>query len=116
LRPGFFDRESTMYAIFRAAGKQFRAEKGATLQLPLMDDVEPGATLTFDEVLLASDGTSVKAGTPLVKGARITAEVVGLVKGIKLYVWKFKRRKNYRRKTGHRQKYTEVRITDVKVG
>ena len=105
-----------MYAIFRAAGKQFRAEKGATLQLPLMDDVEPGATLTFDEVLLASDGTSVKAGTPLVKGARITAEVVGLVKGIKLYVWKFKRRKNYRRKTGHRQKYTEVRITDVKVG
>lgn len=105
-----------MYAIFRAAGKQFRAEKGAKLQLPLMDEAEPGSTLTFDEVLLASDGTSVKAGTPLVKGAKVTAEVVGLAKGIKLYIWKFKRRKNYRRKTGHRQKYTEVRITDVTVG
>jgi|SRR5690606_20850377 len=104
-----------MYAIFRAAGKQFRAEKGMTLELPLMD-VEPGSTLTFDEVLLASDGTTITAGAPLVKGAKVTAEVVGLAKGPKLYVFKFKRRKNYRRKTGHRQKYTAVRITDVKVG
>ncbi|MBL8980049.1 MAG: 50S ribosomal protein L21 [Gemmatimonadetes bacterium] len=104
-----------MYAIFRAAGKQFRAEKGMTLELPLMD-VEPGSTLTFDEVLLASDGTTITAGAPLVKGAKVTAEVVGLAKGPKLYIFKFKRRKNYRRKTGHRQKYTAVRITDVKVG
>jgi large subunit ribosomal protein L21 len=104
-----------MYAIIRAGGKQFRAEKGMTLQVPLMDDAVPGSTLTFDEVLLSSDGTTVKAGTPLVKGAKVTAEVIGLAKGIKLYVWKFKRRKNYRRKTGHRQKYTAVRITDVKV-
>jgi len=103
-----------MYAIIRAAGKQFRAEKGMKLQVPLMD-AEPGSKVTFDEVLLASDGTNVKAGTPLIKGAKVTAEVVGLVKGEKIYVWKFKRRKNYRRKTGHRQKYTEVRITDVKV-
>ena len=104
-----------MYAIFRAAGKQFRAEKGMTLELPLMD-VEPGSTLTFDEVLLASDGTTITAGAPLVKGAKVTAEVVGLAKGPKLYIFKFKRRKNYRRKTGHRQKYTAVRITDVTVG
>ena len=104
-----------MYAIFRAAGKQFRAEKGMTLELPLMD-VEPGSTLTFDEVLFASDGTTITAGAPLVKGAKVTAEVVGLAKGPKLYIFKFKRRKNYRRKTGHRQKYTAVRITDVKVG
>jgi large subunit ribosomal protein L21 len=104
-----------MYAIIRAAGKQFRAEKGMTLQVPLME-AEPGSKITFDEVLLASDGTTVKAGTPLVKGAKVTAEVIGLVKGIKIYVWKFKRRKNYRRKTGHRQRYTAVRITDVKVG
>ncbi len=104
-----------MYAIFRAAGKQFRAEKGMTLQVPLMD-VEPGSKLTFDEVLLTSDGDTIKAGTPLVKGASVTCEVVGLVKADKIYVWKFKRRKNYRRKTGHRQKYTEVRITGVKVG
>jgi large subunit ribosomal protein L21 len=104
-----------MYAIIRASGKQFRVEKGMSLQVPLMD-VEPGSKVTFDEVLLASDGDTVKAGTPLVKGAKVTAEVVGLVKASKIYVWKFKRRKNYRRKTGHRQKYTEVRITDVKVG
>ncbi|HXI20970.1 MAG TPA: 50S ribosomal protein L21 [Gemmatimonadales bacterium] len=104
-----------MYAIFRALGKQFRAEKGQTLKLPLMP-AEPGSKVTFDEVLLTSDGKSVKAGAPLVSGARVTAEVVGPSKGPKIYVWRFKRRKNVRRKTGHRQKYTEVRITDVKVG
>ena len=103
------------YAIFRALGKQFRAEKGKTLKLPLMV-AEPGAKVTFDEVLLSSDGTTIKAGAPLVKGARVEAEVVGHGKDDKIYVFKFKRRKNYRRKTGHRQKHTEVRITDVKVG
>jgi len=103
------------YAIFRALGKQFRAEKGKTLKLPLMV-AEPGAKITFDEVLLSSDGTTITAGAPLVKGAKVMAEVVGHGKDEKLYVFKFKRRKNYRRKTGHRQKHTEVRITDVKVG
>jgi len=104
-----------MYAIFRALGKQFRAEKGQTLQLPLMD-AEPGSTITFDEVLLTSDGEKVVAGTPTVKGAKVTGEVVGTAKGDKIYVFKFKRRKNYRRKTGHRQKYTEVLVTDVTLG
>ncbi len=104
-----------MYAIIQAAGKQFRAEKGMTLQVPLMT-AEPGSTVTFEEVLLTSDGSTIKAGTPFVAGAKVTAEVIGLAKGEKIYVFKFKRRKNYRRKTGHRQKYTEVRITDVKVG
>lgn len=104
-----------MYAIFRALGKQFKAEKGKTLRLPLME-AEPGSTVTFDEVLLTSDGEKVKAGTPTLKGAKVKAEVLGQVKGDKIYVFKFKRRKNYRRKTGHRQKFTEVRITDVKGG
>jgi large subunit ribosomal protein L21 len=104
-----------MYAIFRAQGKQFRAEEGKTIQLPRME-AEPGSKITFDEVLLASDGDTIVAGTPTVKGARVEAEVLGEKKGEKIYVFKFKRRKNYRRKTGHRQKYTEVRITDVKVG
>ena len=104
-----------MYAIFRTLGKQFRAEKGQTLRLPLMA-AKPGDKLTFDEVLLSSDGTTIRAGTPLVKGARVLAEVVGEGKEPKIYVFKFKRRKNYRRKTGHRQRYTEVRITDVQVG
>jgi large subunit ribosomal protein L21 len=104
-----------MYAIIRAGGKQFRAEKGKTLRLPLMD-AEAGAKVTFEEVLLSSDRQTIKAGTPLVKGAKVTGEVVGAGKEPKIYVFKFKRRKNYRRKTGHRQGYTEVRITDVKPG
>ena len=104
-----------MYAIFRASGKQFRAEKGKTIRLPLMD-AEAGAKITFDEVLLSSDGQTIKAGTPLVSGAKVVAEVIGVGKEPKIYVFKFKRRKNYRRKTGHRQKYTEVRITDLTLG
>ena len=104
-----------MYAIFRALGKQFRAEKGQTLRLPRMD-AEPGSKITFAEVLLASDGASVKVGTPLVKGAAVEAEVVREGKEKKIYVFKFKRRKNYRRKTGHRQRFTEVRVTDVRAG
>jgi large subunit ribosomal protein L21 len=104
-----------MYAIFRALGKQFRAEKGKTLRLPRMD-AEAGSKITFDEVLLSSDGETIRAGAPLVAGARVEAEVVGEGKEPKIYVFKFKRRKNYRRKTGHRQRYTEVRITDVTLG
>jgi large subunit ribosomal protein L21 len=104
-----------MYAIFRAAGKQFRAEKGKTLRLPRLE-AEPGATLTFDEVLLSSDGQTIRAGTPLVKGASVTAEVLAEGKEPKIYVFKFKRRKNYRRKTGHRQHFTEVRVTDLTLG
>ena len=104
-----------MYAIFRALGKQFRAEKGKTLRLPLMN-VEPGTRVTFDEVLLSSDGQTIRAGSPTVAGATVEGEVVGEGKEPKIYVFKFKRRKNYRRKTGHRQRYTEVRITDLKLG
>jgi len=104
-----------MYAIIRAGGKQFKAEKGKTLRLPLMG-AEAGAKVTFDEVLLSSDGQTIKTGAPLVQGATVTGEVVGQGKEPKIYVFKFKRRKNYRRKTGHRQGYTEVRITDVKLG
>ena len=103
------------YAIFRALGKQFRAEKGKTLKLPLMV-AEPGDKITFDEVLLSSDGTTITAGAPLVKGAKVMAEVVGHGKDEKLYVFKFKRRKGYRRKTGHRQKYTDVKITSLTLG
>jgi large subunit ribosomal protein L21 len=104
-----------MYAIFRALGKQFRAEKGMTLRLPLMT-AEAGSKITFDEVLLSSDGETIRAGSPLVAGAKVEAEVVGVGKEPKIYVFKFKRRKNYRRKTGHRQRYTEVRITDLTLG
>jgi len=104
-----------MYAIFKALGHQFKAKEGDTVRLPLMD-AEPGSKVTFSEVLLTSDEGNVQAGTPFVANAAVEAEVVGESKGDKLFVFKFKRRKNYRRKTGHRQRFTDVRITAVKVG
>jgi len=104
-----------MYAIFRTAGKQFRAEPGRKLQIPSLA-AEPGAKLTFDEVLLGSDGTSVRAGTPLLPGAKVMAEVVRHGKDKKIIVFKMKRRKNYARKQGHRQKFTEIKIDAVDLG
>lgn len=104
-----------MYAIFRTTGKQFRAEPGRTVRIPSVD-AAPGTKLTFEEVLLGSDGKTVRAGTPLVKGARVEAEVVRHGKEKKIIVFKFKRRKNYARKRGHRQGFTEVRISAVDLG
>jgi large subunit ribosomal protein L21 len=101
------------YAIFKASGQQFRAEEGRVLRIPLLKG-DPGAKVTFDEVLLSSDGETVKAGQPTVKGAKVVAEVVQHGRADKLTVFRFKRRKNYRKKTGHRQGYTEIRVTQVK--
>lgn len=101
------------YAIFKAAGQQFRAEEGTVLRVPRLE-VEPGKQVTFDEVLLSSDGSEVKTGQPTVKGAKVVAEVVAHGRGVKLYVFHFKRRKNHRKKTGHRQGYTEIKVTQVK--
>ena len=103
-----------MYAIFRTAGKQFRAEPGRTLRIPSLK-AEPGSKLTFNQVLLGSNGNVVKAGTPLVGGAKVTAEVVRHGRDKKIVVFKFKRRKNYARKQGHRQGFTEVRIESVEL-
>lgn len=77
---------------------------------------DPGTKVTFDDVLLTSDGESVKAGQPSVKGAKVVGEIVRHGRDRKLVVFRFKRRKNYRRKTGHRQAFTEVKITDLKLG
>jgi large subunit ribosomal protein L21 len=104
-----------MYAIIRTGGKQFRAEPGQTLRIPSLD-VEPGQTVTFGEVLLGATESDVKVGAPLVSGAAVTAEVVKHGRGEKIIVFKFKRRKNYRRKQGHRQGYTEVRVRDINLG
>lgn len=104
-----------MYAIFRTGGKQFRAEPGATIRIPSIV-AEPGDTVTFDEVLLGSNEGDIKLGAPLVGGAAVHAEVVAHGRGEKIIVFKHKRRKNYRRKAGHRQKYTEVRISEINLG
>lgn len=103
-----------MYAVIKTGGKQFRAEPGKTLRVPSLD-VEPGETVTFDDVLLASDGDEVKVGAPAVEGASVTAEVVKHGRDKKVIVFKRKRRKGYRKKQGHRQGFTEIRIDEVKV-
>jgi len=103
------------YAVFTTGGLQFRAEPGRTVQVPLLA-AEPGKTVTFDHVLLGSDGKKVQAGQPLVRGAKVTAEVVRHGKGDKIRIFRFARRAGYRRKAGHRQDFTEVKIQDVKVG
>ena len=104
-----------MYAIIRTGGKQFRAEPGKTLRIPSLA-IEPGQTVTFDEVLLGANEGDVKVGAPLVGGAAVTAEVVRHGRGEKITIFKHKRRKNYRRKLGHRQGFTEVRVSEINLG
>jgi large subunit ribosomal protein L21 len=103
-----------MFAVIKTGGKQFRAEPGASLRVPSLS-AEPGESVVFDEILLASDGSAVKVGAPMVEGASVTAEVVKHGRNKKIIVFKRKRRKNYRKKQGHRQGFTEIRISEVKV-
>ena len=103
------------YAIIKTGGKQFRAEPGKTLRIPtLLGDA--GTRVAFNDVLLGSDGDSVKTGVPTLKGAVVTAEIVKHGRGEKIVVFKFRRRKNYAKKQGHRQGFTEVRINDITLG
>ncbi|HWC75472.1 MAG TPA: 50S ribosomal protein L21 [Gemmatimonadales bacterium] len=102
------------YAIFTTGGRQFRAEPGVTIKVPLLD-AKPGDEVSFDQVLVASDGKSVQTGAPKLKGAKVTAEVVRHGKGKKIRIFRFARRTGYRRKAGHRQDFTEIKIADVKV-
>ena len=103
------------YAIFKAAGFQYRAEPGDVLRLPTLD-AEAGKTVTFDHVLFASSAGDIAVGRPTIKGAVVRAEVLRHGRGDKIIVFKFKRRKNYRRKTGHRQDFTEVKISEIDLG
>ena len=101
-----------MYAIFKAQGKQFRAVEDAVLRIPSLA-AEPGDTVKFDDVLLAEQDGDVHVGAPCVAGASVAAEVVSHGRGDKIIVYKMKRRKGYRRKQGHRQGYTEIRILGI---
>lgn len=104
-----------MYAIFEAKGKQFRAEPEATLRLPTLD-AEPGDRVTFDHVLIAGREDEVIVGQPSLDGAAVAAEVIRHGRDDKIVVYKMKRRKGYRRKQGHRQGFTEVRILEIDFG
>src|SRR5919106_6167789 len=101
-----------MYAIIKTGGKQYRAEPGKTIRIPSLVG-EPGAKVTFNEVVLGADGDRVEVGVPTLNGASVTGEIVKHGRGDKIVVFKFKRRKNYARKQGHRQGFTEVRIKSI---
>jgi large subunit ribosomal protein L21 len=104
--------EMTMYAVVSSGGKQYRVEAGSTLTLERLDG-EPGGSITFDRVLLIGDGDEVTVGTPVVAGASVSATVLGEELGPKLVIFKFKQKVKYRRRTGHRQHLTRVRIDAI---
>ncbi len=101
-----------MYAIIESGGKQYRVEPGAVLALERLPG-EVGSQVSLDRVLLIADGGTVRIGHPTVDGARVTSEIVAHERGEKIDVFKFKKRKKYRRKTGHRQELTRVRIAEI---
>ena len=102
-----------MYAVISTGGKQYRVEQGSTLKVEKIELPEGQSSLEFTDVLLVADGENVHVGAPHVAGAKVTAEVVGQGRGEKLIIYKFRRRKGYRRKTGHRQPFTRLKITSI---
>jgi large subunit ribosomal protein L21 len=104
--------KTTMYAVFRSGGKQYRAVKGDVLRLEKIE-ADEGATIKFDEVLLLGEGSDIKVGSPLLSGSTVSGKVVRQGKSKKVPVVKFKRRQNYLRQGSHRQFFTEVEITGI---
>ena len=105
-----------MFAIIEDGSHQYKVSTGETLVVDYRDSANDGDTLKFERVLLANGGSSSSIGRPLIDGASVSAEVIeATTKGEKLEIQKFRRRKNSRRHTGHRQKYTTVKITEINV-
>ena len=102
-----------MYAVIESCGKQYKVAEGDVVFFEKLD-TEEGKKITFDKVILVSDEGKVEIGSPYVKGAKVEGKVVAHGKGKKIIVFKYKAKKNYRRKQGHRQPYTKVEITAVK--
>ena len=100
-----------MYAIIATGGKQYRVSEGDVVYIEKID-AEVDSTVSFDVLLVGNDG-DVKVGTPVVEGVKVEGKVVGQVRGDKIIVFKYKSKKNYRRKQGHRQPYTKVEITKI---
>jgi len=104
-----------MYAVIKTGGKQYRVSEGQTLRIEKLN-AEQGANVEFDQVLMVADGENFKLGTPLLSGGKVTAEIVEQGRGKKVKIVKFRRRKHYRRQMGHRQSFTEVKITGITAG
>lgn len=102
-----------MYAIIRDRGMQYRVEQGQVLTIDLIEEAEAGSKIELGEVLLVGDGESVKVGSPVVSGALVRAEVIGEKKGDKIIIFRYRNKKRYRRRTGHRQRYTQIKISEI---
>jgi len=101
-----------MFAVVKTGGKQYRVEKGDVLRVERLEG-DAGASITLDTVLMMGEGDNVTVGTPVVEGAAVTADIIDQDKNKKITVFKKKRRHNYRRKIGHRQQVTVLRVTDI---
>ncbi len=101
-----------MYAVIKTGGKQYRVEQGDTLALERLDG-DTGAQVSFDEVLLLGSDDATQIGRPLIQGASVKATIVEQGRAKKVIIFKFRRRKNYKRKKGHRQYFTRVRIDAI---
>ncbi|MFW2422242.1 MAG: 50S ribosomal protein L21 [Porticoccaceae bacterium] len=104
-----------MYAVIKSGGKQHRVVEGETLKLEKLD-AATGETIDFDQVLMVGEGADVKIGAPLVDGGKVTAEVIAHGRADKVSIIKFRRRKHSRKQQGHRQWFTEVKITGINAG
>lgn len=101
-----------MFAVLHTGGKQFTVSKGDVIQIEKLDG-DVGASVRLDKVLMVGEGDKVMVGAPFVEGCVVTGEVTEQAKGPKILVFKKRRRKNYRRRNGHRQLFTRVKITDI---
>lgn len=102
-----------MFAIVKTGGKQYKVTKDDVITVEKLE-VEPGKTVTLKEILVIGEGADLKIGQPLLKGASVTAEILGQSKADKVIIFKKKRRHNYRRKKGHRQEVTKLKIIEIK--
>jgi large subunit ribosomal protein L21 len=102
-----------VYAIIRDRGMQYRVEQGQVLMIDLLDEAEPGSQIELGEVLLVGDGETIKVGSPILSGAKVRAEVVREAKGDKIVIFRYRNKKRYRRRTGHRQRYTQIKISEI---
>jgi len=101
-----------MYAVVVTGGKQYRVEPGEWLRVEKLEG-EEGSAVTLDRVLMIADGEAIKVGAPAFDGATVTAEIIGQGRGKKVDIIKFRRRKHHRKHQGHRQAYTEIKITSI---
>ena len=101
-----------MYAVIKTGGKQYRVQPGETVQVEKLE-VEVGASVEFNEVLLVADGENVRLGTPHVAGVKVVADVVDQGRDAKILVYKYRRRKAWHRKQGHRQPFTALKVTEI---